>query len=138
MWYSPGGAIAAAIAAMTAGGFLGFVIRSAVLFLVAYFVLAASIGRPRSQLASAAAAIAAAASGGYHVVLLLFGLVGFGGIGVLIGLLAAWLAIHVTSEKILALDLEKSGTLTGTIACTSFLVWLILGLLLVLRRTGSA
>jgi len=64
MPYSPRGAIAAAIAAMAAGGFLGVVMRSTVLFLVAYFVLAASIGRPRSQLASAAAAIAAAASGG--------------------------------------------------------------------------
>jgi len=135
MPYSPFNALAAAVAAMAAGGFLGFVMRSAVLFLVAYFVLAVSIGRPRSQLASAAAAIAAAASGGYHVVLLLVGLVGFGAMGVLLGLLAAWLAIHVTSEKILALDLEKSGTLTSTIACASFLIWLILGGALMLRHT---
>ena len=60
---------------------------------------------------------------------------GFGGIGVLLGLLAAWLAIHATSEKILALDLEKSGTLTSTIACASFLLWLILGGALMLLHT---
>jgi hypothetical protein len=132
MWYSPVGAIAACMRALTVGGFPGFVLRSAVLFLAVYFVASSAVERPRRQIAAASLATAAVASAAYHVLWLFFALVGFGWVGVILGLVAAWVAVQAVPDKMLELGLEKARTLTTSIAVASFVAWLVIGVLLML------
>jgi len=132
--YSLTGAIGAALNAMTAGGGLGFLARTAVLFVAAYLVFGASVERPRSLIALTAGAVAGIASACYHALWLLFGIPGLPGLGVLLGMVAVWVATLAVSDRMLALGLEKSSTLTASIAGPSLLVWLIIGVLLTLAR----
>jgi hypothetical protein len=105
-----------------------------VLFVAAYLVFGASLERPGRLIALTAGAVAGTASASYHFLWFLFGLPGLPGLGVVLGIVALWVTTQAVSDRMLALGLEKSSTLTASIAGASLLVWLIIGALLMLAH----
>ena len=67
MFLDPGLIIGGVLAAMTAGGVVGLLARTAVVFVVAQLTFAASVERPSARILHASLFVALASSAAYHL-----------------------------------------------------------------------